>query len=308
MGRRDLSRRNRARRRTAAAESHALLVADLILSVTVLPRALITTSLSFQMGIAVTVHLIFLEYPTPSLPLDCSASYQPPEFIHENIFPSKYYRPRTRQKNYPPDFVGESSTISTSHLSTTIGSRHTIPDPTPEPRTRPKVPSHASSAHRQIRKQVRSGLHQTASSHRRIDMTKKPSCVCVLMMPYHDDRNKDPVGYFCTATVLTGLPRTGAVTRASPCLRAASPQPRGTATVSDSDRFRSLTERSTGFVLWFLRRELVQNGVSGKSVLQSDHGQAHERHIGQRLPQQAVDDRRTNETNLEIDRSEDGLE
>ena len=39
-------------------------------------------------------------------------------------------------------------------------------------------------------------------------MTKKPSCVRVLMMPYHDYGDKDPVGYSGPATVLTGLPRT----------------------------------------------------------------------------------------------------
>jgi len=39
-------------------------------------------------------------------------------------------------------------------------------------------------------------------------MTKKPSRVRVLMMPYHDDGDKDPVGYSGPATVLTGLPRT----------------------------------------------------------------------------------------------------
>ena len=38
-------------------------------------------------------------------------------------------------------------------------------------------------------------------------MTKKPSRVRVLMMPYHDDGDKDPVGYSGPATVLTGLPR-----------------------------------------------------------------------------------------------------
>ena len=51
-------------------------------------------------------------------------------------------------------------------------------------------------------------VHQTSSNHRRIDMTKKPSRVRVLMMPYHDDGDKDPVGYSGPATVLTGLPRT----------------------------------------------------------------------------------------------------
>lgn len=39
-------------------------------------------------------------------------------------------------------------------------------------------------------------------------MTKKPSRVRILMMPYHDDGDKDPVGYSGPATVLTGLPRT----------------------------------------------------------------------------------------------------
>ena len=33
-------------------------------------------------------------------------------------------------------------------------------------------------------------VHQTSSNHRRIDMTKKPSRVRVLMMPYHDDGDK----------------------------------------------------------------------------------------------------------------------
>ena len=33
-----------------------------------------------------------------SLPLDCSVSCQSIEFVHENIFPSRYYRPTTRQK------------------------------------------------------------------------------------------------------------------------------------------------------------------------------------------------------------------
>jgi len=36
-------------------------------------------------------------------------------------------------------------------------------------------------------------------------MTKKPSRVRVLMMPYYDDGDKDPVGYSGPATVLTGL-------------------------------------------------------------------------------------------------------
>lgn len=39
-------------------------------------------------------------------------------------------------------------------------------------------------------------------------MTKKPNRVRILMMPYQDDDNKDPVGYSGPATVLTGLPRT----------------------------------------------------------------------------------------------------
>lgn len=39
-------------------------------------------------------------------------------------------------------------------------------------------------------------------------MTKKPSRVRVLMMPYQDDDDTDPVGYSGPATVLTGLPRT----------------------------------------------------------------------------------------------------
>lgn len=39
-------------------------------------------------------------------------------------------------------------------------------------------------------------------------MTKKPSHVRVLMMPYQDYGDKDPVGYAGPATVLTGLPRT----------------------------------------------------------------------------------------------------
>ena len=39
-------------------------------------------------------------------------------------------------------------------------------------------------------------------------MTKKPSRVRVLMMPYQDDDDRDPVGYLGPATVLTGLPRT----------------------------------------------------------------------------------------------------
>lgn len=39
-------------------------------------------------------------------------------------------------------------------------------------------------------------------------MTKKPSRVRVLRMPYQDDDDRDPVGYSGPATVLTGLPRT----------------------------------------------------------------------------------------------------
>lgn len=39
-------------------------------------------------------------------------------------------------------------------------------------------------------------------------MTKKPSRVRVLMMPYQADDDRDPVGYSGPATVLTGLPRT----------------------------------------------------------------------------------------------------
>ena len=39
-------------------------------------------------------------------------------------------------------------------------------------------------------------------------MTKKPSRVRILMTPYQDDDDKDPVGYCGPATVLTGLPRT----------------------------------------------------------------------------------------------------
>lgn len=39
-------------------------------------------------------------------------------------------------------------------------------------------------------------------------MTKKPSRVRILMMPYQDDDDKDPVGYAGSTTVLTGLPRT----------------------------------------------------------------------------------------------------
>lgn len=37
-------------------------------------------------------------------------------------------------------------------------------------------------------------------------MTKKPSRVRVLMMPYQDDADKDAVGYPGPATVPTGLP------------------------------------------------------------------------------------------------------
>jgi prophage regulatory protein len=39
-------------------------------------------------------------------------------------------------------------------------------------------------------------------------MTKKPSRLRILMMPYQDDEDSDPVGYSGPATVLTGLPRT----------------------------------------------------------------------------------------------------
>lgn len=39
-------------------------------------------------------------------------------------------------------------------------------------------------------------------------MTKKPSRIRILMMPYQDDDGKDPVAYPGPATVLTGLPRT----------------------------------------------------------------------------------------------------
>jgi len=39
-------------------------------------------------------------------------------------------------------------------------------------------------------------------------MSKKPSRVRVLMMPYQDDDDRDPVGYSGPATVLTSLPRT----------------------------------------------------------------------------------------------------
>jgi predicted DNA-binding transcriptional regulator AlpA len=51
-------------------------------------------------------------------------------------------------------------------------------------------------------------VHQKSSNHRRINMTKKPSRVRILMMPYQDDDGKDPVAYSGPATVLTGLPRT----------------------------------------------------------------------------------------------------
>lgn len=39
-------------------------------------------------------------------------------------------------------------------------------------------------------------------------MTKKPSRIRILMMPYQEDGDKDPVAYSGPATVLTGLPRT----------------------------------------------------------------------------------------------------
>ena len=39
-------------------------------------------------------------------------------------------------------------------------------------------------------------------------MSKNPSRVRVLMMPYQDDDDKDQSGYAGPATVLTGLPRT----------------------------------------------------------------------------------------------------
>src|SRR5574340_763835 len=39
-------------------------------------------------------------------------------------------------------------------------------------------------------------------------MSKKPSRVRILMMPYQDGDDRDPVGYSGPATVLTGLPRT----------------------------------------------------------------------------------------------------
>lgn len=37
---------------------------------------------------------------------------------------------------------------------------------------------------------------------------KKPRRVRILMMPYREDENSDPVGHSGPATVLTGLPRT----------------------------------------------------------------------------------------------------
>ena len=37
---------------------------------------------------------------------------------------------------------------------------------------------------------------------------KKPSRVRILMMPYQEDEDSDPVGYSGPATVLTGLPQT----------------------------------------------------------------------------------------------------
>lgn len=37
---------------------------------------------------------------------------------------------------------------------------------------------------------------------------KNPSRVRILMMPYQEDKDSDPVGYSGPATVLTGLPRT----------------------------------------------------------------------------------------------------
>ena len=39
-------------------------------------------------------------------------------------------------------------------------------------------------------------------------MTKKPSRVRILMMPYQEGEDSNPVGYSGPATVLTGLPRT----------------------------------------------------------------------------------------------------
>jgi hypothetical protein len=39
-------------------------------------------------------------------------------------------------------------------------------------------------------------------------MTKKPSRVRVLIMPYQDGDDRGPTGYADPATVLTGLPRT----------------------------------------------------------------------------------------------------
>lgn len=38
--------------------------------------------------------------------------------------------------------------------------------------------------------------------------SKKPSRVRILMMPYQEDEDSDPMGYSGPATVLTGLPRT----------------------------------------------------------------------------------------------------
>jgi prophage regulatory protein len=40
-------------------------------------------------------------------------------------------------------------------------------------------------------------------------MTRKPSRVRILTMPYQEDADSDPVGNFGPATALTGLPRTG---------------------------------------------------------------------------------------------------
>jgi prophage regulatory protein len=39
-------------------------------------------------------------------------------------------------------------------------------------------------------------------------MTKKPSRVRILMMPFQDGDDRNPAGYSGPATVLTGLPRT----------------------------------------------------------------------------------------------------
>jgi prophage regulatory protein len=39
-------------------------------------------------------------------------------------------------------------------------------------------------------------------------MTKKSNRIRVLMMPYREDEDGDPVSYAGPATVLTGLPRT----------------------------------------------------------------------------------------------------